>query len=60
MFKHRRLDHNIYNILTRISSLERVCLVRKKRKKPAIFKQVKKRHAQSLQAFSLHVISDFY
>ena len=42
MVKHRRLDHDIYNSLTGISSHEIVCLVRKK---IAIFKQVKKKQA---------------
>ena len=40
MVKHRRLDHNISNSLTRTSSLEMVCMFRKKL---AIFKQVNKR-----------------
>ena len=40
MAKYRRLDHDIYKILTRISSLEVVYLVIKKL---VIFKQVKEK-----------------
>ena len=56
MVKHQKLDDNIYNSLTKISSLEIVYLVMKKL---AIFKQVKK-HVKNLVVFSLNVISDFY
>ena len=39
MVKYRKLDHDIYNSFTRLSSLEIVYLVKKKF---AIFKQVTK------------------